>query len=181
MTAADRSCYYSGMVREILTLGSEELARTAVPVGSFDSALAELIKDMFETLDANPGIGLAAPQIGVNLRLFVIKLDDGIPRVFINPEITATSAERSMYEEGCLSIPGLWADVSRPKAVSVFAYDAKGRPFNLDAEGLLARCIQHEYDHLDGKLFIDRLSPHKREGAVRQYEKISRQSRRKKH
>lgn len=159
------------MIKEIVTLGSEMLGQKAHPVTEFSDDIRKLVRDMFDTLAANPGIGLAGPQVGEMKRLFVIKLDDGVERVFINPEITATSADTSVYEEGCLSIPGLWHDVTRSRAVSVFAYDENGKPFNLDADGLLARCIQHEFDHLEGKLFIDRIGDEERERMVRLYEK----------
>jgi peptide deformylase len=127
---------------------------------------------MFSAMDNGKGVGLAAPQVGRPERFFVIKTDDGKPRVFINPEITRTSEDLVDYEEGCLSIPGVWANVKRPRLVTVQAYNEKGRPFVLDADGLLARVIQHENDHLNGKLFIDHLGDFKRHRILSQYEKL---------
>jgi len=105
------------------------------------------------------GVGLAAPQVGVLLRLFVVTADDGVRRVFINPRITAMSETIVTKEEGCLSIPGIFGDVPRPEAVTVQAQDARGRRFTLEADGMLARVIQHENDHLEGVLYLDRTSP----------------------
>lgn len=171
MTPLRRWLYYSYVVRNIVCLGSEVLSRPSLPVEKFDEELRSLVDDLFDTLDTRPGIGLSACQIGVLKRVFVVRLDDGVRRVFVNPQITGTSAETSVYEEGCLSIPEIWGDVVRPKSVSMFAYDQNGRPFNIDAEGLLARCVQHENDHLDGRLFIDRLPAETRERLVRKYER----------
>ena len=106
-------------------------------------------------IDAN-GVGLAGPQAGISKRIFVIIADDEVRRVFINPQIISTSAELCDYEEGCLSIPGVYENIKRPAKVTVQAFNEKGRPFTLEADGLLARIIQHENDHLDGHVFIDR-------------------------
>jgi peptide deformylase len=118
---------------------------------------------MIDALHKQRGVGLAGPQIGLMKRIFVIHIEGDEPRVFINPSIIATSQETIKCEEGCLSIPGVWADVVRPRAVRVQAWNEKGRPFTIETEGILARVILHEYDHLEGVLFIDRLSPRKRE------------------
>ncbi|MFI3256893.1 MAG: peptide deformylase [Spirochaetales bacterium] len=141
---------------KVLTLGEDILRQKAVDVEEINDEIRELIGNMFTTLYAENGIGLAAPQIGKSLRLFIIELDDEIKRVFINPQITATSQETSLYEEGCLSVPGVYNQVERPVAVTVQASDENAKKFTLEADGLLARAIQHEYDHLEGILYIDR-------------------------
>lgn len=152
-------------------LGSDILEKTSNPVEVSSDETRRLVEDLFDTLETCPGIGLAGPQIGVLKRVFVIKLDDGVRRAFVNPQITGTSPETVQYEEGCLSIPDVWCNVVRPVRVSVFAYDENGKPFNLDADGILARCIQHEYDHLEGRLFIDHTASEERERLVRRFEK----------
>ncbi len=135
---------------DLATVGSEGFQR--------------LLDDMFETMYAAPGIGLAASQVDVHQRFMVIDVSEehDAPLVFINPEIRARQGEQ-VYQEGCLSVPGIYADVSRADVVTVHAHGRDGQPFELQAEGLLAVCIQHELDHLDGKLFVDYLSPLKRE------------------
>ncbi|WP_372017847.1 peptide deformylase [Pseudoxanthomonas sp. 10H] len=123
-----------------------------------------LVDDMFETMYAAPGIGLAASQVDQHLRFMVIDVSEGkdAPMVFINPEITARDGEQ-VYQEGCLSVPGIFADVTRADSITVRHLDRQGRVQELSTDGLLAVCIQHEMDHLDGKLFVDYLSPLKRE------------------
>ena len=158
---------------EILTLGNELLRRKCLPAEDIE-ALAPVAKEMVETMRDGKGIGLAGPQVGLLKRIFVVQVDGDVPRVFVNPTIIGTSPELSQYEEGCLSIPGMYADVTRPAMVTIQAWNERGRPFTLDAEGLLARVIQHEYDHLDGTLFIDRLSEPKRNRIVMLYEKRKR-------
>lgn len=130
----------------------------------FTPALQTLIDDMFETMYAAPGIGLAATQVDRHLRFMVMDIseDRSEPRVFINPEIVARDGEQ-VYQEGCLSVPGIFADVTRANRITVRALDRKAQPYELEADGLLAVCIQHEMDHLDGKVFVDYLSPLKRE------------------
>ncbi|MCL6619071.1 MAG: peptide deformylase [Thermomonas hydrothermalis] len=127
-------------------------------------AFQTLLDDMFETMYAAPGIGLAASQVDVHKRFMVIDVSDdrSRPLVFINPRITAREGEQ-VYQEGCLSVPGIYADVTRSNVITVEALDRHGQPFTLTADGLLAVCIQHEMDHLEGKLFVDYLSPLKRE------------------
>jgi len=154
----------------IVTLGDEVLREKSVRVEEFDDKLQSLIEDMAKLMRGQ-GIGLAAPQVGVSKRLFICQPEGHKLWVFINPEITLTSEEQGDYEEGCLSIPGIWSDVVRPSQVQVQAFNEKGRPFRLDADGILARVIQHELDHLNGVLFIDHLSEAKREKAIREYEK----------
>lgn len=156
---------------EIITLGNDVLRQKALPIQDIDSQIKALAQQMIETMHQGRGIGLAGPQVGLLQRIFVVHIDGESPRVFINPTIIGTSPELSQYEEGCLSIPGLYADVTRPEKITVQAWNERGRPFTLDAEGLLARVIQHEYDHLEGVLFIDRLSEPKRNRLLTQYDK----------
>jgi peptide deformylase len=163
---------------DIYTLGEEVLTQKCQPVTKFDSGLRVLVNAMFETLDEADGVGLAAPQIGVSSRLFIINIRNVEKRAFVNPQIIETSIEISTAEEGCLSIPGVWHDVERPAGVTVQAQDIEGKAFVLKAEGLLARAIQHETDHLNGKLFIDRMSEEEKEKVVRAYERKTRSRRR---
>jgi len=151
------------------------LRRVARPVGPADAdAVRALIPRMLATMYAAPGIGLAAPQVGVSLRLAVIDLqqeDRRAPMVLVNPEIVAASPETEPREEGCLSLPGQYADVVRPRAVTVRYLDERGERREIAAEGLLARCVQHEIDHLDGVLFVDHLSALKRNIILRRLAK----------
>ncbi len=165
----DLFLYFMGM--EILTLGNETLRRKAEPIVDIDGATVKLAQDMLVTMRNGRGVGLAGPQVGLVSRIFVVEIEGDGPRVFINPSIIATSSELSEYEEGCLSIPGMYADLKRPEAVTVQAWNERGRPFTLDAEGFLARVIQHEYDHLEGVLFIDKLSELKRKRLLAAFEK----------
>ena len=127
-------------------------------------AMQALFDDMFETMYAAPGIGLAASQVDVHQRFMVIDVteDKSQPLVFVNPRISARDGEQ-VYQEGCLSVPGIYADVTRSNSITVEALDRHGHAFSLTADGVLAVCVQHEMDHLDGKLFVDYLSPLKRE------------------
>ena len=156
---------------DICKIGDEILKEKCEKVTKFDSALEMLVEAMYDTLGEADGVGLAGPQVGVPQRLFVVWLSDGTKKTFINPEILETSVETCPYEEGCLSIPGVYHNVIRPAKVKVFAQDVKGHSFTLEASGLMARVIQHENDHLDGKLFIDRLSEADREKVLRLYNK----------
>ncbi|HAP44393.1 MAG: peptide deformylase [Spirochaetes bacterium GWD1_61_31] len=156
---------------DIYTIGAEVLRQTAVPVSDFNDQLRSTIEAMFVSMERGHGIGLAAPQIGISQRFFIIKIEGDIGRTFINPELVLTSPELVDYEEGCLSIPGVYAKVNRPGTIKVQAWNEKGRPFNLEADGLLARVIQHELDHLNGVLFTDRLSERVRQRVLEQYEK----------
>ena len=153
----------------IITLGDEQLRKHSILVPDLNGTVHTLIEQMFESMREYKGIGLAAVQVGSLYRLFITEVGGDKPRVFVNPEILETSLEQVSYEEGCLSIPGVEADVLRPQRVRVQAWNEKGRPFTLDAEDLLARVVQHEFDHLNGVLFIDRVDPKKRERLVRQY------------
>jgi peptide deformylase len=157
----------------IVTLGDERLKKHSILVPEFNGEIQTLSEQMFETMYANKGIGLAAVQVGKLIRLFITHIPNDGPRVFINPEVVETSVEQGTYEEGCLSIPEVNADIIRPAQVKVQAWNLKGRPFSMDAEDMLARVIQHEIDHLNGVLFIDRLDPKKRERLVKRYEKVS--------
>ena len=147
---------------QILTLGSEMLRQKASPVKEINEEYVKLAEDLIKALHDGKGIGLAGPQVGIDERIFAVHIDGDIPRIFINPSIIETSQETFKYEEGCLSIPGIYTDVVRPKSVKVQAWNEKGRPFTIEADGLMARVILHEYDHLDGILFIDRISEQKR-------------------
>jgi peptide deformylase len=157
----------------IVTLGDERLKKHSILVPDFDGEIDSLIEQMFETMYANKGIGLAAVQVGKLIRLFITHVPKDAPRVFVNPEMIETSVDLGSFEEGCLSIPEVNADVIRPMQVKVQAWNVKGRPFSLDADDMLARVIQHEFDHLNGVLFIDRVDAKKRERLVKQYENIS--------
>ncbi len=155
---------------DIYVLGAPVLREETKPVGEVTDELRALIDDMFETMYAANGIGLAAPQIGRNERITVIDVD-GKQLVLVNPEIVlAEGKERE--EEGCLSIPDIYGDVDRAKRVVVRALGRDGKPFEIDAEDLLARCMQHEIDHLHGRLFIDHLSLVKRRAALAKWEKL---------
>lgn len=143
----------------VLTLGDEILRKISVPVEEVTDELRGILDEMFEIMLSHDGVGLAAPQVGINQRFFVVMADDEVKRVFINPQIIKTSEEICSYEEGCLSIPGLYEKIDRPKSITVQALNERGKPFTIDADGLLARIIQHEYDHLDGMLYIDRGDP----------------------
>ena len=151
----------------ILEVPDPRLRTKAVAVDAAklaDPAFQRLLDDMFETMYEAPGIGLAASQVDVHQRFMVIDVseDKSRPLVFVNPEITARAGEQ-VYQEGCLSVPGVFADVTRANEVTVRALDRHGQPFELAIDGLLAVCVQHEMDHLEGRLFVDYLSPLKRE------------------
>ncbi len=147
---------------EIRRLGSGDLRQNARRISKVDGSVRDLARDMLRSMYAARGIGLAAPQVGVHRQLLVIDLDleeaATPPLVLINPEISAAGASLNTYEEGCLSIPGVYLNVVRPSVVEVSYRDDMGRPRRLKADGLLARCIQHELDHLNGVLFVDRVS-----------------------
>ncbi len=156
---------------DIVTYGDEILARKAEPVKDIDDSIRDLAAQMLTTM-AGRGIGLAGPQVGRGLRLVVTSVEGDKPRVFINPEIVLTSQELVEIEEGCLSLPRLYLDVVRPESVRVQAWNERGRPFTVETDGLLARVILHEYDHLEGVLFIDRLKNGKRDRALAQYRRL---------
>jgi len=147
---------------EIHTLGADALRQPAQRIGKVNDQVRELARDMLRSMYTAKGIGLAAPQVAVYQQLLVIDLDlenaATPPLVLINPEITAASAGLDTYEEGCLSIPGVYLDVVRPTAIELSYRDEMGRPRKMKADGLMARCIQHEMDHLNGVLFVDRVT-----------------------
>ncbi len=157
---------------DILTVPDSRLRKVARPVTEVDDATRALVDDMFDTMYNAPGIGLAATQVNVHKRVVVMDLseDKSDAIVLINPELVAREGEKVM-QEGCLSIPGIFEDITRAASVTVKALDRDGKPFEREADGLLAACIQHEIDHLDGKLFLDYLSPLKRNRIVKKMEK----------
>lgn len=148
----------------ILEYPDPRLQTKAQPVTEFGPELARLVADMFETMYAAPGIGLAATQVNVHRQLLVLDVseDKNQPHVLCNPRVLARDGVQT-YQEGCLSVPGIFADVERADRITVAAEDVTGQTFTLEADGLLAVCIQHEMDHLIGRLFVDYLSPLKRE------------------
>ena len=158
---------------QILTLGNEILRQKANPIKNIGPEYIKIGEDLINALHEGKGIGLAGPQVGITDRIFAVHIEGDIPRIFINPSIIETSQETMKYEEGCLSIPGIYTDVVRPKSVKIQAWNEKGRPFNLEASGLLARVILHEYDHLEGLLFIDRISESKKKRIIAKIEKAA--------
>ncbi len=164
-------------IRPIHVIPDNVLRQQAEPVTVFDAELQTLIDDMFETMYAAPGIGLAAPQVGVLKRLAVVDVssrdDEQEPLVLINPEIVWESEDISVYEEGCLSIPEYYEEVERPAEVRVRYLDREGKEQEIKADGVLATCIQHEMDHLDGVLFIDHISKLKREMVWKKFQKTA--------
>ena len=163
------------MIHPVVKFGDEVLAKRAEPVASFDGKLERLLEEMFESMYAASGVGLAAPQIGISRRIAVIDITSGKePKariVIINPEIIATEG-RQADEEGCLSLPGFREKVKRPQQVTVRAQDRKGKEFTMQGEGLLARAFCHETDHLNGRLFISHLSTLKRDLIQRKIRKM---------
>ena len=181
----------------IVKIPDPVLRRVSKPVERFDADLHRFLDAMLETMYDAPGIGLAAVQVGEPIRAVTIdcakRADDeegdekterksgpapelGEPMFFLNPEIVASSQDRSVYEEGCLSIPDYYADVERPAAVTVRYQDREGHPREIEADGILATCLQHEIDHLDGVLFVDHISRLKRQMVFKRFTKLARQS-----
>jgi peptide deformylase len=182
-------------IREIIEIPDPRLKQVSKPVEAFDEALKTLVADMFETMYEAPGIGLAAIQVGEPLRVLVIDLQepdpdaepevctahDGephthqptkrTPRIFINPELLEPSEELSVYNEGCLSVPDIYAEVERPARIRARWQDLDGKVHEEEMDGLMATCLQHEMDHLEGILFIDRISRLKRQMAIKKIEK----------
>ncbi|WP_338519588.1 peptide deformylase [Alteromonas gracilis] len=162
-------------ILDVLSFPDERLRTVAKPVEEVNDEIKQLVSDMFETMKDENGIGLAATQVNRHVQVVVMDVseDQNEPRVFINPEIIRKDGV-TISEEGCLSVPGNYAKVERAESITVKALDANGDTFELDAEGLLAICIQHELDHLKGKLFIDYLSPLKRQRIRKKLEKEAR-------
>ena len=164
-------------IRDILIIPDKRLRAKSEPVNATDAEVRALVDDMFATMYAAPGIGLAAIQIGVPTRVVTMDLagkeEPPQPQVFINPEIVGSSAEKSVYEEGCLSIPEYYEEVERPQAVRVKYLDLDGKPQEIEADGLLATCLQHEIDHLNGVLFIDHISKLKRDMVMKKFKKAA--------
>ena len=162
-------------ILDVLQFPDERLRTVAKPIDEVNSEIKQLVADMFETMREEKGIGLAATQVNQHVRLVVMDVSEeqNEPRVFINPEIVDKEGS-TISEEGCLSVPGNYAKVDRAEKVTVKALDGEGEPYELEADGLLAICIQHELDHLDGKLFVDYLSPLKRQRIRKKLEKEAR-------
>jgi peptide deformylase len=164
-------------IKPLIILPDPILRQLSQPIERVDADLQRLADDMLETMYDAPGIGLAAIQIGVPRRMLVIDVsregEEKQPQVFINPEIVKSSDERSVYEEGCLSIPDYYAEVERPAVVSVKYLDRNGKEQTVEADGLLATCLQHEIDHLNGVLFIDYISRLKREMVIKKFTKAA--------
>jgi peptide deformylase len=176
--AAGSTNYLKAMsIKPLVILPDPKLRLVSKPVERVDDQLRKFAGDMFDTMYDAPGIGLAAIQVGEPIRMLVLDLaKEGelkAPQIFINPEIVERSDERSVYEEGCLSIPDYYAEVERPAKVRVKYLDEHGKPQEIEAEGLLATCLQHEVDHLDGVLFIDHISKLKRDMVVRKFRKLA--------
>lgn len=160
----------------ILEFPDPRLRTRAKPVAVVDDAIRALAKDMFETMYEAPGIGLAATQVNHHIRMLVLDTSEekNQPLVFINPEFTPIGSEKKCYDEGCLSVPGFYESVERPDRILVKALNEHGEAFEIEADGLLSVCIQHEIDHLDGKLFVDYISPLKRQRIKAKLEKLHR-------
>ncbi|PRD43286.1 peptide deformylase [Phyllobacterium phragmitis] len=165
-------------IKPLVILPDPILRQVSKPVERIDDQLRSLADDMLETMYDAPGIGLAAIQVGEPLRMLVIDLskedEEKAPHVFINPEIVSSADERSVYEEGCLSIPDYYAEVERPASARVTYLDREGKHQEIAAEGLMATCLQHEIDHLNGVLFIDHISKLKRDMVVKRFKKLAR-------
>ena len=164
-------------IKPLIILPDPILRQASRPIETVDGDVRKLAADMLETMYDAPGIGLAAIQIGVPRRMLVLDVskegEDKAPLVFINPEVVSSSGERSVYEEGCLSIPDYYAEVERPAKITVKHLDGEGREQVTEADGLLATCLQHEIDHLNGVLFIDHISKLKREMVIRKFTKAA--------
>jgi len=165
-------------ILNILEFPDLRLRRKATPITEFSPDLSRTIDDMFETMYAAPGIGLAASQVNLHKQLIVIDISDDkdTPLVFINPRIEIIDQTLEEYDEGCLSVPGFYETVSRPRVVRINALDRNGEQIEIETDGLLATCIQHEMDHLNGKLFVDYLSTLKRERIRMKLEKAHKES-----
>jgi peptide deformylase len=169
-------------VRDILIIPDKRLRQVSKPVAKIDAATRKLVEEMFETMYEAPGIGLAAIQVGEPKRVITMDLakkdEPRQPQVLINPELISTSEEKNIHEEGCLSIPEYYEEVERPAEVKVRYLDLDGNIHEVEAHGLLATCVQHEIDHLNGVLFIDHLSKLKRDRVIKKFTKALKQGKR---
>ena len=154
-------------------MGDELLSRKAQAVKHIGPEYQKIAADLIQKLHDGKGIGLAGPQVGIMERIFAVHIEGDVPRFFINPSIIQTSQELTKYEEGCLSIPGFYADVIRPQSIKVQAWNENGKSFIMEVNGLLARVILHEYDHLEGILFIDRLPEQSKKRLQPKLDKLS--------
>ena len=175
------TAYIAAMaVRDILILPDKRLRQVSEPVKKIDAGIRKLVDDMFETMYEAPGIGLAAIQVGTPKRVVTMDLakkdDPKAPQVFINPEVVWSSEDKATYEEGCLSIPEFYDEVERPAQVKVKYLDLEGALHEIEANGLLATCLQHEIDHLNGVLFIDHLSKLKRDRVLKKFTKAAKRA-----
>jgi peptide deformylase len=170
-------------VREILKLPDKKLRLVSAPVKKIDAGIRALVDDMFETMYAAPGIGLAGIQVGIDKRVVVMDLskkdEKEEPRVFINPEVIWASNEKATHEEGCLSIPDYYEEVERPIEVKVKYLDLHGKTQEIAADGLFATCLQHEIDHTNGVLFIDHISKLKRDRIIKKFTKAAKTAKKK--
>jgi peptide deformylase len=175
------TAYIAAMaLRDILILPDRRLRQVSEPVKRIDAGIRKLVEDMLETMYDAPGIGLAAIQVGTPKRVVTMDLakkdDPKEPRVFVNPQVLWRSDEKTTYEEGCLSIPEFYEEVERPSRVRVRFLDVTGAEQELEASGLMATCLQHEIDHLDGVLFIDHISKLKRDRVIKKFAKVAKRS-----
>lgn len=161
-------------VQPIVKYPDQKLSAVCAAVTNFDAALATLISDLIDTMRAAPGVGITAAHIGVLQRVFVLEITAGDIQIFINPEITFLSSEKTRFTEGSVSMPGLTEEVERPASLSVTYLDRDGKSHSMDAEGFLSTCIQHEVDQLDGIFWIKRLSKLKRDRIIKKWEKQNR-------
>jgi peptide deformylase len=178
--ASGNSNYLKAMsIKPLIILPDPKLRLVSKPVERVDDELRKFAGDMLETMYDAPGIGLAAIQVGEPIRMLVVDLakegEPKAPQIFINPEIVERSDDRSLYEEGCLSIPDYYAEVERPAKIRVKYIDLDGKPQEIEADGVLATCLQHEIDHLNGVLFIDHISKLKRDMVVRKFKKLAKE------
>ena len=158
---------------KILTLGDNLLRQKAERIQNIDEEVTNTAKEMLEIIKRDKGVGLAGPQIGFLKRIFVAHVEGDEERIFINPSILETSHKTTKFEEGCLSIPGVYTHVIRSEFIKIQAWNEKGRPFTMETGGLLARVILHEYDHLEGVLFLDHVPERRRKSLIEKYEKMN--------
>jgi peptide deformylase len=163
-------CRQEKEMLDIIRWPDQQLKKHSVVVPDINGDILTLVSEMFEAMDRGKGVGLAGVQVGKLLRLFITRVPGDSPRVFINPDILETSIEMEPFEEGCLSIPSIFTDVIRPTSVRVQAWNLKARPFTLSVDGYLSRVIQHEYDHLNGIVFLDRIDQKKKQRLLVEYE-----------